>query len=243
MNDIGQRILNETNLTIDDKPHFFKNLLKNPSELITWTDVEKCLNSPELFTFELIDPKTNNKIDIPEHKKAWIWDRTVQDKAFMFDKVNQGYGLVITNYGSYSESTNHLLTIFERMFQINAAIHVYCGLAGSTSFPIHDDYPANFIFQIEGTTKWKVFNNRLSYMYRTGIMNNVVKEEDLDLAIEVTLEPGDALYIPSRAYHVAMPETKRLSLSIPCWNRFSTESPTNSLDRNYYRINHGPKNI
>ena len=39
MNTIGQRILNETNLLVDDKPHFFKQLLANPGELFSWQDV------------------------------------------------------------------------------------------------------------------------------------------------------------------------------------------------------------
>ena len=237
MNDIGHRILNEINLLTDDKPHFFKQLLKNPSELLTWDDVEKCMNTPALYNFEMID-QYNNKIDIPQAKKAWTWDRLVQDKAFMFDQLHKGAGLVIMNYGYYSEKTNHLLRIFETMFQVNAAIHVYGGLQGSKSFGIHDDYPCNFIIQVEGTTKWKVYNNRISYLYKTGMMNGKLKDEDLELAIEVELQPGDALYIPSRMYHKAMPDGKRLSMSIPCWNRFATDPLDNQADRNYYRINH-----
>ncbi len=237
MNDIGHRILNETNLLIDDKPAYFKQLLKNPSELLTWDDVESCLNRPELFQFEMID-RYNTKIDIPQSKKAWIWDRAVQNKQFMFDKLHEGNGLVIMNYGFYSEKTMHLLKIFETMFQVNSAIHVYCGLEGSKSFSIHDDYPCNFIIQVEGKTRWKVFNNRISYMYRTGTMNNRLSDKDLEIAIDVELEPGDALYIPSRMYHVAYPSEKRLSLSIPCWNRFPTDPADNAVDRNFYRINH-----
>ena len=70
------------------------------------------------------------------------------------------------------------------------------------------------------------------------MMNGKLKDEDLELAIEVELQPGDALYIPSRMYHKAMPDGKRLSMSIPCWNRFATDPLDNQADRNYYRINH-----
>jgi hypothetical protein len=236
MNDIEQRILQETNLFIDDQPHHFKQLIKNPEDYLTWDDVETCLNNPFLYQFELIDPSTNSKIQIPESRKAWIWDRTVQDKRFLFEKVNAGYGLVIMNYGFYSKKTMELLQTFENMFDINAAIHVYSGLAGEGTFGIHDDYPANFIIQTEGTTKWKIFKNRLCYMHRTGTMNGRLTDDDLDVAIDVTLEPGDALYIPSRMYHKAYPEGKRLSMSIPCWAKFPTDPEDNSVDRNFYRI-------
>jgi hypothetical protein len=237
MIDIGQRLLNETNLLVDDKPHYFKSLISDPSELLTWNDVEACMNNPYLYKFEMID-SYNNKIDIPASRKAWIWESTVQDKGFLFEKLQQGSSLIIMNYGFYNEKTMHLLKIFETLFEVNAAIHVYGGLTGSKSFCIHDDYPANFIIQVEGKTRWKVFHNRISYLYKTGTMNNKLNEADLDVAIDVVLEPGDALYIPSRSYHAAYPDEKRLSISIPCWNRFATDPPNYQIDRNFYRINH-----
>lgn len=237
MIDIGQRLLNETNLLIDDKPHFFKSLVSNPAELLTWHDVEKCMNNPYLYKFEMID-MFNNKIDIPSSRKAWIWEGESQDKRFLFEKLHEGHSLIIMNYGFYNEKTMNLLKIFETIYDVNAAIHVYSGLTGARSFCIHDDYPANFIIQIEGKTRWQVFNNRMSYLYKTGTMNNKLKAEQLDVAIDVILEPGDALYVPSRAYHVAYPEEKRLSISIPCWNRFATDPPNYFIDRNSYRINH-----
>lgn len=238
MNAIGQRLLNETNLFFEDKPHFFKQLLPNVSDIVSWQDVERCFNNPALYNFEMIGPD-NVKIDIPMHKKAWVFSKPVQDKAFMIDHINRGYGMVIMDYAFYSEKTNELMRVFENIYNVNACIHVYGGLEGSKSFGIHEDYPSNFIIQADGKTHWKVYNNRISSLYRTGTMNGKLRDEDLDLAIDVVLEPGDALYIPARAYHQAMPMGRRLSMSIPCWTKLATDAPTQENDRNYYRINYG----
>ena len=75
-------------------------------------------------------------------------------------------------------------------------------------------------------------------MYGTGRMNGRLNEDMLDVAIDVVLKPGDALYIPARTFHVAYPTSRRLSMSIPCWNKISTESPTLAVDRTYYPINY-----
>jgi hypothetical protein len=235
MNAIGQRLLNETNLFYEDKPHYFKQLLPEASEVVTWEDVESCINKPELYTFEMIG-KDNLKIEIPVHKKSWVFGRQVQDKGFMFDRINNGFGFVIMDYAFHSPKTMKLLETLENIYMINAAIHVYGGLEDSKSFWIHEDYPSNFIIQAQGKTRWKVFNNRISSMYRTGTMNHKLKEEELDLAFDVVLEPGDAIYIPSRAYHIAEPIGKRLSMSIPCWTKLPTDDPRESSDRNWYRI-------
>ena len=238
MNGIGQRLVNETNLLIEDKPHFFKNFIKDVDKIINWDDVEFCMNNTALFNFELIDPY-NTKVGIPEYTRPWMFGRKSQEKSFLFEKFNKGHSIVINNYGYYSKQTNDLLNIFESIYDVHAAIHVYAGLEGGKSFPIHDDYPANFIIQAYGKTRWKVFNNRISYLYKSGTMNNKVTDADLDLAIDVVLEPGDALYIPARCFHGAYPSEKRISMSIPCWNRLMSDAQGHYNDRNYYRINHG----
>ena len=237
MNGIGQRLVNETNLLYEDKAHYFKQLLPEVNELLSWDDVEDCFNKPELYNFEMIG-QDNLKIEIPMDKKAWVFSKPVQDKAFMFERINKGFGFVIMDYAFHSKKTIELMNILEKIYMVNAAIHVYGGLADAKSFWIHEDYPSNFIFQAEGKTRWKIFHNRISTMYRSGTMNHQLKEEDLDLALDVVLEPGDALYIPSRAYHIAVPLGPRLSMSVPCWTRLPTDDPKETSDRNWYKINH-----
>lgn len=235
MINIGQRLLNESNFLYQDRAYFFPKLLENPEEYLSWKDVESCINNPAFYEFEMID-HNNNKVPIDRYIRAWVHDKKVQDACQLANNINHGHTVIIMNYGYHSRKTQDLLTIFERCFSVDAAIHVYGGLTGSKSFNIHDDYPCNFIIQTQGTTDWKVYKNRISQLYKTGHDNHLIREDMLEVDLEVTLNPGDCLYIPSRAYHCAFPKEKRLSMSIPCWPRLPGSNQT--PDRNYYKLNY-----
>jgi hypothetical protein len=235
-NNIKQKLFKESNLLTIDKPFVFEKLVANPEHLLTWKDVEQCLNNPAFYNFDIINNSTNDKIKIPEHKKAWVFNKLVQDKKFLFDQINSGNTLIINNYGFHSSQTNHLLQIIETVFYTDAAMHVYCGLTGSKSFTVHEDIPSNFILQIEGVTSWTIFENRSSTLVASGYRPTADEIKNFTPALTVDLQPGDLLYIPSRAYHVAKPTSKRLSISIPCWPKFG-EPKEYSIDRNQYLIN------
>ena len=238
--------INTQELLLNDRPSYLENFLEDCDSLVDWNSIEDCLNRPELFDFELID--TNNKqIEIPTHEKLWVWHKQVQEKSFLFEKINQGHTLVILNYSYYNRKTIEFLKKIETLFYVRSAIHIYCGIGNSCSFSIHEDFPANFIVQIEGKTRWKVFNNRCSTLFRLGTLNGMVEnhaidENILDLCIDVELSPGDALYIPSRCFHAAYPSEKRISMSIPCWSKFQNDSPNKSLDRTWYTLNNKTQN-
>jgi len=190
------------------------------------------LNTPSLYDIEIIDNQTTKKISLEYVAKSW--SRPIPEQRQLVDLFNQGNSAVINNYGFYNSATTQLLKIFEDVFNVNCNAHVYCGLDGSSSFKIHEDYPSNMIIQIDGCTSWRVFRNRVSQLLPTGQQPN---ESELELDMEVVMEPGDALYIPARAYHVAMVSEKRLSISIPCWPRQDLPSSM-QIDRTYYKINH-----
>lgn len=235
MHNIGQRLLNEANFIYQDRAYHFENLIPNPEQFLTWKDVEYCLNNPAFYEFELID-HNSNKVDIKRNVTSWIREKLVQDSHQMINQVNHGHTVIIMNYGFHSRKTQELLKVFENIFDVDTAIHVYGGLVGSKSFNIHDDYPCNFIIQVDGSTEWKVYKNRISSLYKTGTDQHTIKEEILDIDLNVILNPGDALYIPARAYHCAFPTSKRLSMSIPCWPRMPGSNQT--TNRNFYKLNY-----
>jgi len=225
--------LAQLDLIQQDKPYYIKGFLKSPEEIVAWQDIENCLNNPVQHYFELINAD-NEKIAIPANETAWVSNKLVQDKKFIFDAFNKGMSLIITSYGFYSNKTQEFLAQFESMYDVNSALHIYCGLEGSNSFKIHADYPANFIVQAFGKTRWKIFANKISSMYNITHVPKFVDTSVFEVVMDVELEPGDALYIPSRTYHAAYPTEKRISISVPCWDR---DPSVASSDRNVYRIN------
>lgn len=221
-------------LSVNDRALHLPNFLPNHSDIITWNDVENCLNNPSLYEIELIDKTNSQKIQLPLYKKHWVSSHTFE-KQMIVDLFNQGNSAAILNYGFYSQNTNELLRAFEETFYVSSAIHVYCGLEGSKSFNIHEDFPCNFIIQVDGNTHWKVYKNKASQLFAPRGYESFPVDTNMEIDLEIVLKPGDALYIPARAYHVALVQEKRLSISVPCWTLMNLDS---SLlpDRNHYKI-------
>ncbi len=208
-------------LYFDDQPLHFKNLLPNVENFLTWNDVEYCVNN-ENFKFEVINKRTSEK-----HSDLRNY---VDSKRTISGLINDGHCFVIFNYDSYVEKANALLSTIEKAIGGNWFIHVYGGLHGAKSFAIHMDNPPNLIIQTDGRTDWVVYENRSSRVFPPGIPQGA--EKYMREKIKVTLEPGDALYIPANTYHVAKPTGQRLSMSLLCDN-FQPKK-----DRNIYSLDY-----
>jgi len=222
-------------LRYKDAPVVLKGFLENPSQYVTWQDVEDVINKDSCY-IELI--RDQLKVDIPGFKYFWYGKHT-HYKKFIFDAINSGDTFIINQYTNWKKEINDLCASIEAVYDVVVDAHVYGGLMSNCkSFKPHVDIPANFICQIEGTTHWQVYKNQSSALlnhYQTNTLS--IPEDTLEVEIDVMLEPGDVIYLPSRTFHGAFPSGKRLSISISCKSREATEQ-FQQLDRNYYRIDH-----
>lgn len=227
-----RKLLEQQDYLINDKPFVIKKAVDDVSKYLSWKDVEYCLNFPSKYTFECIDYRTQSKINYSQVKPFWN-HHYVPNKRELFDIVRDGNTLIIANYGEHNENVNGLCKSLEDVFSVTTDIHAYCGYGESKSFRIHCDYPANFIIQCEGSTNWKVYNNKLSNLLILKSSNKIIDHQELEIAIDIDLEPGDLLYIPARHYHCATPFEKRLSMSIPCVTLINN---VEKLDRQMYSL-------
>jgi Cupin superfamily protein len=242
------------NLFVDDHPFIIRKFVENPESLATWQDVEECCNNPCSPGY-IMHPQRGKVVS---NGSEWNFQPNVKDR---FDALHNGGGVCLLDYGEHSEETNELMGFFEDKFNVDAKSFLQIQLDGMPGYGLHCDSRKTmgiFILQIDGSTDWRVYNNRLSGLYdhegqshwdlilknqlgegiefgykKDGRLHDLFQKR-LNLIIEDVLNPGDLIYIPHCMYHHAIPNKKRISLSIPCFIRDPQEKP--AVDRRYYRL-------
>jgi len=207
-------LIKEKNLKVNNNPFVIKNFLECPTEYVDWNKVNSCLYRRDM-NWEIIS-ESGFKTNIPQVDSLWYG--THQDPIFLHDKIRSGSGFIINQYGRFDSAVNQLLYTLEQNFYSASDIHVYGGLGSSKSFNIHCDETCNFIIQVDGTTPWVVYEN--SYSFISSVDRYFPDKSEVTPELEVELSPGDLLYIPAWKYHQAMPNGKRLSMSIAMLQRY-----------------------
>ena len=215
----------------DDAPQYWQGVIDDPSYYATYKDLEYCLNNPQFFDIQFIDRISGTYVQLPEFERCW--SRPHVEQKDLVDCWNHGHNLVINNFDQIDSKRQEICQNVEETFpQIRASMHIYAGARDCKSFKIHEDHANNFILQVDGETHWRVYNNRASNLVKE-LPDWNLQHEDLDCRIDVILKPGDLLYIPARCYHQALPESKRLSVSIPMQHGYPHLKPR---DRRLYEI-------
>tara|TARA_B100001013_G_scaffold343922_1_gene272743 strand:+ start:1349 stop:2095 length:747 start_codon:yes stop_codon:yes gene_type:complete len=208
-----RNLIGEQNLHIFDGPFVIENFLKNVEDYLNWNTLNEAINS-DFVEWELISKDTSEYINIPQFVPYWSGRQ--QNKQYILDHVNNGTTFIISRCCILNDNLKSLVSDIQKTFPVACDIHIYGSKGNSKSFIPHSDRPNNFIIQAIGDTDWIVFKNRVSnILLWDNYANYEPKRGELTPALEVTLSPGDLLYIPPRTYHAALPSMPRLSMSIP----------------------------
>ena len=205
-------LIEEQNLNISDGPFVVKNFLKNVEDYLNWDTLNEAINN-DIVEWQLLG-ENQKALDIPWKLPYWA-EVHEQNKQFIIEHVNNGTTFIITRCYMLNDNLKSLISGIQELFHVASDIHIY-GSKGtnSKSFAPHSDTYEVFIIQAIGDTDWTVFKNRKSNLLHENIPSYLPKKEELIPALEVTLSPGDLLYIPRRAYHASSPNMPRLSMSI-----------------------------
>lgn len=219
---------------------FLKRIRKKPEiafyakhildhKLLKWKHIEYILNDTYRITPECIEliSEQQVKINIPLFTSAWS-PTPRPDPEFVFDKINNGYSLVILGSSKMTKEINFICSLIESIIpKTSVDVHTYCGLKKSKSFKAHYDHADNVILHQSGKCHWKIYKQHA----KDCDFQHNVNGKELDVEFECDMEAGDFLYVPKYQYHECFPLKKRISLSFPIIKN------ENKIDRSWYKIN------
>lgn len=119
-----------------------------------------------------------------------------------------GASVVANSVETLTPELSALRETLSRAFAAQVGANVYCSFRGVQAFNTHYDLHDVFAIQTEGEKVWRLYASRAE--------NPVAFEEDLEAAearimatrgpvlTEVTMRPGDVLYLPRGWYHDAL---------------------------------------
>jgi ribosomal protein L16 Arg81 hydroxylase len=216
---IPQNVINEIKLT---KPAFFKGVF---DKFFTWKDLENLLNLRPFVNADrckIINQKTYNW-----QRQTWMSDVNTFPPSILDTEIRQ-FHCYLSDASRANEKTNAICAELEQTFSGGASdAHIYFNLAETpdNGFGIHWDFSHNLIVQMEGQSKFQVWDDTV-----VGDRNvTFLSEQPI---IDVVMEPGDAVFVPLNVYHQATSMSKRLSISFP----ISFNNETATQERHWIKI-------
>lgn len=176
----------------------------------------------------------------PKHGKHVLPQRNMLFKDFIKKVQIQKDNKVYLQHTSLFTTFPELLPDIKYPYFIDSsrifAINMWVGGENSTT-SLHQDYPNNFIIQIYGTKKFTLFSpNDRKYLYPFGWDTRTPQVSKLDInnvdlrqyplfnkarPIEVELNPGEILFLPSCWWHQVQNKSFSIAINIWCFPYFS----------------------
>ncbi len=115
--------------------------------------------------------------------------------------MTDGCTFVMESCQRLHPAIGHLSRSFEQVFHCPSPVNLYVTPPSAQGFQPHFDVQNVFVMQLHGTKKWRVFEPHISRPVSSQAVDGAVRPGAL--LQEVTLHPGDLLYIPRGYVHVA----------------------------------------
>ena len=179
-------------------------LTRDPRQLLSLADLDKLLH------FEAIRPPYirivkggDGVLDAAFTTTTRVQSTTITDTVVperVYELLRTGATITWNSVNHFHDGLRQLTRMLAAKFAIRSDVVAFLTPAGTQGFTPHHDPVDLFIIQLEGTKHWKLWKPPA---VRRGEIQ-LYKEADLgEPVIEVTLQPGDVLYLPYCTPHVA----------------------------------------
>jgi len=129
------------------------------------------------------------------------------------DILRRGASLVANDIDSLTPEMRDVSTALENAFTGKVQINLYCSWAAHKAFTSHFDTHDVMALHVAGEKTWRVYENRMPHPVRHRRYGNEIytdlqhTEQKGDVMMEITMRPGDVLYLPRGWYHDALADS------------------------------------
>ncbi|HEY6169179.1 MAG TPA: cupin domain-containing protein [Verrucomicrobiae bacterium] len=156
-------------------------------EIFTWSDLNHLLNTSVI-------PHSTMRLS-----RKGAPSVEVSDALSVIEACRQGSSLVINTIHLFSQSIGRFSRALERDLGEPINVNMYLSSADNPAFACHYDCHDIMLLQLEGHKRWKVFEptiqSPLFDMKHHGV------QAPSEPILDVTLAPGDFLYVPRGFWH------------------------------------------
>jgi ribosomal protein L16 Arg81 hydroxylase len=165
--------------------------------LISLDDVDEMLSSTAFFAGELRVAKDGVVLPTGESARDeiidrnYVWSHYLAGATVVFEHLNRKHSRLL-----------RVMSACEEDFRVPFRANAYLTPPASRGFDLHYDTHDVLILQVAGSKRWQVHDNPLLLPHEDQTFRSEWAQRSRRLA-EITLEPGDVLYLPRGFVHSA----------------------------------------
>ncbi len=187
---------------------FKKNVHPN---LFSWNEFADVINNRPLIS--------KSRLNIPQSHKEYNWkvphwssDNSTVPSTIIREVVENEI-IYLNDMSRCTKKLNQLAADIENIFGTPVDAHIYSCRNTEIPHPFgaHFDESHNLIVQCEGVTRFLVWEADRNLKQNHHLNPKALR----NLVLNVVMNPGDEIRIPAGYPHLALSETKRLSVSFP----------------------------
>jgi hypothetical protein len=194
------------------KPLYVKGGASGLPELMTWSTLNRLLGLSSYWTRHSLHLMLDR---VPAATEDYCREvpgpggvAVQADPAKVQAWIDRGASVILNSIDSLTPELQAIAGTLEEALGGYVQANLYCSFGGHQAFSSHFDTHDVFAIQTEGEKTWRIYEGRVAHP----ISHAMIKEPDADfrrrnqgeVAMEVTMGPGDLLYIPRGQYHEAL---------------------------------------
>ncbi len=180
--------------------------------ILDWATFNDLLNQPSIWTAQTLKLVRNTDPVAPE-----LYCRSVQtqsgssfrpDPAKVALFIAEGASLIAGDVQDLTAPLAALSSVLGHAFAASVGANIYCSFKGVQAFGAHFDLSDVLAVQVEGEKTWRLYENRADSPVEmpadVGDVRRWFEQTRGRLQAEITMRPGDVLYLPRGWYHDAL---------------------------------------